>query len=157
MSVQIGESVNIRSDSEYDKLKASFKALYPLLAPDVPVPPEDHPFAVIERMEASSPARARTGLKMALHDMIEMTNGFSPDDVRKIDHILGAAGVLTLTELRLGYSRAVARVLKRGSINRSTEYYMLKGIYDSGIANDEQVAKINSLLLDYERRVADKS
>lgn len=91
---------------EYEGLKASFEVLFPLLDPNINnLPYNVRPTAILSDLENKSLAAARSGLQMAISDMVEMSIGLQPDKVFEIDGILAGKGLITLSNLRERFSK----------------------------------------------------
>jgi hypothetical protein len=63
---------------------------------------------------------------MAIGDLIEQTEAWSPERRAATDDLLASEGLPTLTEMRACFSKVVNRVLTRGSIKNDVEYYALR-------------------------------
>jgi len=138
--------------AEYGKLKA-FLAFFSERYLDLQgLPDQHHPTAALEELERKRPEKAADGLRMAINDCLEISNRWRPDRVRKVDEELRKTGLLTLSELRRRYSRAYARILKRGRIASEVDYYLIKGIRDTGSPDlsAPEITQLNQLLSAYE-------
>jgi hypothetical protein len=64
------------------------------------------------------------------------------------------AGVLTLSESRRRYSGAYSKILERAKITSDVDYYLVKGIRDSGSpdVSAKEMATLDQLLHAYEER-----
>lgn len=140
------------TSEEYKLLKASFAALFELVAPKIDLPPEKHPIAVLEAMEKSAPGNAIKGLTMALNDFVEDTLSWPHKKVAEVDQQFAAAGLFTLSQLRERYSRAFRKVIKRGKINNMEEYYLLKGILNGSPTRGEESEKLEAILTSFENQ-----
>ncbi|OAI24403.1 MULTISPECIES: hypothetical protein [Methylomonas] len=121
------ESSNI---DKYNEEKAFLGFYFDNFLPSLNFSPENHPISVLEELEKKSMSQARKGLEMAIHDVLEMTSHMALEQVAKVDSVLVSHAILSLTKMRVRYSRKYASVLKRGRINNDVEYYLLKGIAD---------------------------
>ena len=63
---------------------------------------------------------------MAIGDLIDLTSGWSAEQISALDLKLGAAHLPTLTEVRARFSNAVQRVLRRGRIDDESEYHAVR-------------------------------
>jgi hypothetical protein len=131
----------------YDQMKAWFAHLVPLALPPELITPETDPVAGLERIENRWPGKARSGLAMAIGDIIEMTDGWSVSRVAEIDRLLASDGLPTLTEMRVRFSRLIRRVVNRGSIKDEVEYYALRNAAD---LTDDAAPELWTLLSAYE-------
>lgn len=93
-------------------------------------PPQAHPVIVLSQLESRSPAKARSGLQMAINDLIESTLNWELSEVQSADVKMTASGAPSLSQVRAKYSRKFAQLLKRGKIKNVEEYYLAKGIID---------------------------
>lgn len=93
---------------EYEGLKASFEVLFPLLVPNINnLPYNVRPTAILRDLENKSLAAARSGLQMAISDMVEMSIRLQPDKVFEIDGILAGKGLITLSNLSERFSKNI--------------------------------------------------
>jgi hypothetical protein len=126
------------SADDYEPLKASFAWLSGhLLDGQGTMPPEQRPLAMLEDLEGRSMANARKGLGMAVGDIVEMTEGYSPAQLAAIDGQLAGAGLWTLTMVRARFGRAVRAIVKRGAIRSEQDYYALRNAVEA-LPDDEQ-------------------
>jgi hypothetical protein len=135
----------------YNQMKAWFDRLVPETVPADLLTPEAHPIACLEQIEARWPAKARTGLAMAIGDTIEQTDGWPLEKVAAVDELLASDDLPTLTEMRVRFSKVIQRVLSRGSIKNGVEYYAARNAAE--LANDSH-ADLWKLLAAYEERAA---
>lgn len=139
---------------DYESLKAFFAGVSNIVLPRLDsLPAEKHPLAVLERFESGSMARAREGLAHAIGDIVEVTEAFSAGQVAEIDAALAAAGLLTLSAVRVRFGRAVRAIMKRGRVRSEREYYALRNVVDA-MAEPEQ-AEAWGLLAAYEERIVE--
>jgi hypothetical protein len=111
---------------DYEQAKAWFAHLLPRVFPPELIAPETNPLSHLEQIEIGSPGRARQGLAMAIGDTIEMTEGWTLERVAETDKLLARDGLPTLTDMRIRFSKALRRVLSRGTIKNDVEYYALR-------------------------------
>ncbi len=118
-----------------------------------------HLVAGLENLERHYPAKARTGLKMALHDLLEMIRDFPQPVVDAVNAELRQRGLITLTDMRAREWRTIPKVLSRGRIKTDVEYYLLierlNDVSTSGLTG-EQRASLNGMVAEYESRVSRK-
>ena len=125
----------------------------------IPVTPETSPTKLLEELELATPSKAASGLRMAVNDLIQMSIRMAPDEVRALDADLAAAGLLTLTQVRVRYSKKFQSILKRGSIRTDVEYYVLQGaVADLSSGLDELGRlKAEQLCSEYESRASSRA
>jgi hypothetical protein len=90
---------------DYEKLKKSLAFLFERYAPPGVFTPEAHPLRVLERFEKQRMSVARRGLIVAIADIVESMQDFSPAQVREADVELAKIGAYTLTFLRSHFTR----------------------------------------------------
>jgi hypothetical protein len=132
---------------DYERMRAWFETIAPELFADLPA--EADPLAALDSLAATSPARAREGLAMAVGDIVEMTHAWPRAKVAALDARLRSKGLPTLTEIRARFSRAVARALRRGRISDEAEYHALRNAAEFDSAQSDALW---ALLADYEER-----
>jgi hypothetical protein len=121
--------------------------------------PEDadfHPTKVGRRiLEAHGLRSALSGLRQAVNDTLETIDDWDQELVQKLDALLRAEGIVTVSELRRRSSRHLGRIVKRGKIRTETEYYLVKGIVDgcAETLGDDEVDMLNKLMAGYEARI----
>ena len=122
-----GRSKTVRIDpSEYVRLRSWFSHMVPKVFASDLLNPDTHPIAVLDRMAVKTPAKARSGLGMAIGDIVELTSNWSASDVTACDHELSQSGLPTLSEVRTRFSKLVQRVVRRGHIKSDDEFYALR-------------------------------
>lgn len=109
------------------------------------------PVAHLDKLAERSPAKAREGLSMGISDLVEITDGWSAQEVQALDAELVGTGLPTLTEMRARFSKAVRRVVKRGRINDEAEYHAVRNAAE--LAENAEGA-LWSLLAAYEKSAA---
>lgn len=93
---------------------------------------------------------------MVVNDFIEGSSDWDHQKVAMFDTELKSNGISTLSDLRRKYSKQYAKVIKRGHVKTIEEYYLLKGVLDSGsleIAKEEK-DKLSEMLVLYENKIA---
>lgn len=142
------------TEKDYPSLKAFFVAWEDRFPPDpeLELPPEDYPVAVLESFERTSMSKARQGLELALNDIMEWPWDISPDEAASIDRDFAARGIMTFSEMLRRYSRYFRRLLKRGKIQTEQDYYLAKGILDSFTtdAGEDERCQLEAMLSAYE-------
>ena len=143
------------SDDEYQRLKIFLDRHFLWYVRKYPTTPAYPPSQFLERIEQTSVADAKRGLKMAVNDFIEVTVDWTPEQVAEADARFAAEGTFTLSEVRRSYSKRYLSLLKRGTIRSETEFYMLRGIVDGGgLEPGATEAKlIQAMLEDFEGRL----
>lgn len=112
--------------SEYARLRSWFSHMVPKVFPSDLLNPDTHPIAVLDRMAVKTPAKARSGLGMAIGDVVDFTSDWPSSDVTACDHELLRSGLPTLSEVRARFSKLVRRVVRRGHIKSDDEVYALR-------------------------------
>jgi hypothetical protein len=106
-----------------------------------------------EKLLSDRQASTSDGLREAVSDCMDMSLQFTPMEVAKFDSELRLNDIPSLSELRRRYSRAYARVIKRGRIEDETEYYLLRNVlFDPGEKAEGEREQLEKLIADYERK-----
>lgn len=134
---------------EYGKMRDWF-ALVSLKAFPSQLIQEAQPIAVLDKMAERSAAKAREGLAMGIGDLIEMTDSWSVQDVQAVDAELLDKQLPTLSEMRVRFSSAVGRVVRRGRINSEAEYHAVRNAAELTEGSDGPLWR---LLANYESAV----
>lgn len=116
------------------------------------VDPSLLPAAALERMEKRSLSQARKGLRLAIDDILADSMRLSFEQVKKIDVELSERGILTLSAMRVEYSKRYKAVLGQQQLKNEQDYYMVRSILDDtdiGEAKDRDL--MSTMLADYER------
>jgi hypothetical protein len=132
-----------RAEIEYAQLRKFFEFYVARYVDAGGLPPEGHPVARLELLEKKNASTARVGLDQAINDCIEMSMGFEPAEVRKVDVELDALGIVTLSEVRRRYAKHFTKIKARGSIKNETEYHLVRNIL---LDRTEKTAQEQSLL-----------
>ena len=115
------------------------------------LPSEQRPIAVLEAIEKKSPKRASSGLRQAINDCVERSLRLPHREAEDLDAQLRARGIVTLSELRRQYSRAYARIVRRGRINDEMEYYLVRNVAnDPTEKSADERRRLEQLLAVYE-------
>jgi hypothetical protein len=112
------------SREDYDQMRSWLAVVSRKTFPHVPE--DQSAVAVLDTIAARSPAKARHGLEMAIGDLIELTSGWSAEQISALDQQLGASNLPTLTEVRARFSKDLERVLRRGRISSEAEYHAVR-------------------------------
>ncbi|WP_363828005.1 hypothetical protein [Sphingobium sp. LMC3-1-1.1] len=123
--------------TEYECMRSWLGHMVPKVFAAELLNPEIHPIAVLDLMAAKSPAKARSGLGMAIGDMVEYTDDWAAPDVAKCNSELSEKGLPTLTEVRARFSKVVQRVVRRGRIKTDDEFYALRNAVEQQGINAE--------------------
>jgi hypothetical protein len=111
----------------------------------------------IERLEALRPSGWRAGMRQAVQDLLEMSRGFSADEIHMTDAALSARGAPALTELRHEIWRTIPKLLARGRIRSETEYY-LRIEFLNDVSDDQLDAtgrqRLAGMIAEFEERQA---
>lgn len=148
------------SKNDYESLKkfvTCFLEWYYLK--DLP-PPSESMSEFFERIEKISFSKAKRGLKMAINDIIEIiAHEWTPAQIMEADKRFAAAGMLTLSQVRLRQSKKYSRIVKAGIINNEVEYYIIKGIVDGNFPElkSSEAAKLMAMLNAYEKHIISNS
>jgi hypothetical protein len=140
-----------KAELEYGQMKdfLSFYAERYLKIDGLPL--EKQPLSSLEILEKKNMKKAFSGLRQAINDCVEMSFHFDPAEVEKLDSQLRSRGIVTLSELRRRYSRAYARLMKRGQIKNETEYYLVRNVLDDPTEKPREERKIlERMISDYE-------
>jgi len=111
---------------------------------------DTNPLAVLDRMATKTPAKARSGLGMAIGDLVEFTSGWPASDVTTCNRALSQLGLPTLSEVQARFSRSVQRVVRRGRIKSDEEFYSVRNAVEQQGADS---ATLWPLLEAYESRI----
>ena len=141
-------------DPEYATMKAFLSFYADRYLNLQTVPPEMRPIACLEVLEKKGIKMAHRGLRMAINDCVEASLRLDRVEVEKLDSELRRLGIVTLSELRMRYSKGYARIRKRGQIKNETEYYLVRNALEdpSEKAPDEREL-LEKLISDYEGKV----
>jgi hypothetical protein len=112
--------------SEYGRLRLWFIYMVPKVFPSDLLTSETDPVAVLDRMAAKAPAKARSGLELAIGDLVEFTCMWSANDVATCNRELSQKNLPTLSEMQARFSKLVQQVVRRGHIKSDEEFYALR-------------------------------
>ncbi len=93
-----------------------------------PLPPEQHPAAVADRMWAASPATGLRGIRLAAADVVEMLQDLKGDDLLAFEKRLAEVGAPSLAAMRAGRLNNIFRVLNRGKIRDDDEWRLISAV-----------------------------
>lgn len=110
----------------YDELRLWLGRMVVLVVPDMEVGSAIDPVRALDCFAEKAPAKARAGLALAIGDLVELTGDWSADLVVTTDQEFLAAGLPTLSDVRALFSRAISRVVQRGSIRSDVEYHSVR-------------------------------
>jgi hypothetical protein len=111
---------------DYERMKSWLAHLVPRTYPAGLLTAQTDPVVCLGQIEARSPRKAREGLAMAIGDTIEMTDGWTGEQVAEMDGLLARDGLPTLSEMRARFSKVIRRVLDRGGIRNQVEYHAVR-------------------------------
>lgn len=137
--------------SEYNKLKFFLQYILKKFPIGDFIPEEDRPISVLERLEKQNMKLAIKGLQHAINDTMEKTKFLSIEEVRSFDRDLKHAGAYTLTEIRIKFSKDVAKIMKRGRIIDNKEYYLIKSYLEIMNQGDADRIAVERLISEYEK------
>lgn len=111
----------------------------------------------LDRMESESASKARKGLDMALNDIVEATERWAYRAVAEFDRLLQSKGGTTLSEMRVRISRSYKALIRKGRIDRDSDYYLVKNVLEgaSNSLSAESLISLRSMLVLYETRTSD--
>lgn len=135
--------------SEYAGLRAWLIHMVPKVFPSDLLTPKTHPIAVLDQLALKAPAKARSGLGMAIGDVVEFTSNWPASEVTECDRELSQLGLPTLSQVRATFSKLVRRVVRRGQIKSDDEFYAVRNAVEQ---QGEGSASLWSLLDSYEAR-----
>lgn len=135
--------------SEYARLRSWLSHMVPKAFPSRLLTPETHPIAVLDQLALKAPAKARSGLGMAISDVVEFASDWPVSEVTACDRELSQLGLPTLSQVRVRFSKLVQRVVRRGQIKSDDEFYALRNAVEQQGADS---AALWSLLDAYEAR-----
>lgn len=107
----------------------------------------DRPLAVLERQERESPARAASGLRMAVNNCMEISSPWPLSQIVALDAEMHAKGVLSLSGVRSRVWGRYAAMLKRGRVRNHDELTLAQGVLaDRSLGQSLPEAQRHSLL-----------
>ncbi|GEM_PF-2792442 len=110
---------------EYEALRDWLSHMVRLMMPDV-VPGSDiDPIVVLDRFAETSTAKARKGLSMAISDIVEMASNWPLDKIVEADRQLSEAELPSLSAVCAKFSKAVAKIVRKGVIANDAELYLV--------------------------------
>lgn len=110
----------------------------------------------LDRLESESASKARKGLDMALNDIVEATERWTYPAVTEFDNVLRGKGGTTLSEMRVRRSRAYKALIRKGRIDRESDYYLVKSVLEgaSDSLGAEALISLRSMLVQYESEIS---
>ena len=135
----------------YQQMRTWFARVFRETFPAGLLTPENDPVGCLDQIAIRTPAEARSGLTMAINDLIEATDGWPNAKVKALNHLLEQERLPTLTEMRLRFSKVVRRVVARGRITNDVEYNAVRNAAELPNGGAEALWK---LLAVYEERAA---
>ena len=122
---------------EYERLRSWLAYMAPKVFSLDLITPETDPIVALDHVALKSPAKARSGLSMAIGDVVEFTSGWPPADVARCDSELSESGLPTLTEVQARFSKVIQRVIRRGRIKNDEEFYIIRNAVGQEGANGQ--------------------
>lgn len=133
--------------AEYERMRSWLSYMAPkVFSPDL-LNSETDPVAVLDQIASNSIAKARSGLAMAIGDIVDFTSGWPEAEVTVCNDELSHRGLPTLTQVQARFSKIVQRAVRRGRIKSLEEFYAVRNAVEQQGA-DESV--LWSLLEAYE-------
>ena len=95
---------------------------------------------------------ARSGIRMALHDLLEMSRDLTAAQVREANNRMACAGLPTLTAMRERIWQTLSKVLKRRRCRTEAEYYFVVERVNSvgDELSPEDRRRLESIIADFE-------
>jgi hypothetical protein len=87
---------------------------------------ESDPVTVLDQISLKSLAKARSGLGMAVGDIVDFTSDWPETRIVQCNNELSHRGLPTLTQMQARFSKVVQRVVRRGLIKTDEEFYALR-------------------------------
>ena len=135
----------------YEQMRAWLARVVRETVPTELLTADNNPVSCLDRLAARSPAKARSGLAMAIGETVEASDAWPRDRVEAIDVELVRKGLPSLTAVRLQFSKVINRVVGRGSIKNDVEYYAVRNVAELTQDGQEPLWKLISA---YEERLA---
>jgi hypothetical protein len=93
---------------------------------NIPLQPGLSPLAMLDEMEARTPARARKALQMALTETLTALQDLDARQMAALNEKLRSHRLPDFLQLRAGITRQGEKIIKRGKINDEQEYYLIR-------------------------------
>jgi hypothetical protein len=107
---------------------------------------EDRPMAVLARQELESPARAASGLRMAVNNCMEISAPWPLSQIVALDAEMHAKGLPSLSGVRSRVWGRYAAMLKRGHVRSGDELAIAQAVLaDRSLAQSLPEAQRRSL------------
>lgn len=127
--------------SDFEALLAAYIRIEELLNPYVDIR------ATIQTWQSElTPSQQRMGLKATFADIAEQITYMRPEEIRKINIVLAAEGLMTLSELRVLHGRRVKRLLKTQKIRNETDAIILNDAIQTGLLSLEEAQIAHELI-----------
>jgi len=136
---------------EYEEMRSWLGHMAPKVFPPELLTPQTDPVAVLDQIASKSAADGRSGLGMAVGDIVEFTSAWSESEVAAVDAELSSKGLPTLTVVQARFSKVVRRAVRRGRIRDDDEFYAVRNAVDRPGAEQ---ARLWPLLAAYEAQKA---
>lgn len=142
--------MNAQSSLTYEQLRQFLVTAIPY-AFDVTGLPEDvHPVARLEMMERESKAKALSGVKMAISDILTILSREPAEKIEKLSQALINAKAPSLALVCAWSSRRVGAILARGSIKSDAEFERMKAFLDSSGLEADECERVQRIVDAYE-------
>jgi len=135
--------------ANFELMQQWFASVVPEVFPATVLHPEIDPTIQLERLAATSPSKARLGLRIAIGDIVEVADSWPAARVAEVDMLLIQEGLPSLSEVRTKFSKVLRRVITRGSIKNDAEYYAVRNAAE--MANQDEQS-LWELIASYESR-----
>lgn len=111
-----------------------------------------HPITILDQMASQAPARARQGLALMISDLLEDSASLTTTEIQTPDQKFADADLPTLSNLRMRFSKTIARIVKRGAIISDSEYYFVRSSIEN--AANRNAGQLWQLIAAYEEKIA---
>ncbi len=135
----------------FGQMRQWFAIVCDVWCEDLSAHPEIHPVNLLDEMAKRTPARARTGLGMAIGDIMEDSEGWEPEKVAALDRKLQDQDLPTFSTMRLEFGKRIAAIVRRGRIRNEAEYYLARNAAELAGMPEHDIWR---LLEDFEARLA---
>jgi len=109
-----------------------------------------HPVARLEMVERENKAKALSGVKMAISDVLTILSREPAEKIERLSQALIAAKAPSLALVRAWSSRRVGAILTRGVIRSDAEFDQMKAFLDSSALEAEECERVQCIVDAYE-------
>ncbi len=113
---------------EYTELKSFLRFFSERFLDQRVAAANERPLAVLERQEQESPARAASGLRMAVNNCMEISSPWPLSQIVALDKEMQAKGLLSLSCVRSRVWGRYTAMLKRGGIRTPDEAVVAQAV-----------------------------